>query len=260
MASLELAALESVASMVSLTAPRLVALFAVLPFFSGSMLPGMARNGLVLMLALFMAPLAGAESAPASLALWLAIAAKEALIGTLLGMSLGIFVWALQGVGELIDFQTGSGNAAMFDPVAGHQIGPTAQFLGWLVMILFISSGGLLALVGVIVDSYRLWPVASFFPKTGLVLEQFVVRQGDTLFQWTVKLAAPVICVLVLVEVGMGLISRVAPQLNVFVLAQPLKSLLAHLMLLLCLYLVYASLQDFLRPDNGVIDFLRAAL
>ena len=260
MAIAELATLESLAGMVGLTAPRLVALFAVLPFFSGSMLPGMARNGLVLMLAIYMAPLAGAESIPASFAVWVAIAAKEALIGTLLGLSLGIFVWALQGVGELVDFQTGSGNAAMFDPVAGHQIGPTAQFLGWLVMVLFISSGGLLALLGVIVDSYRLWPVASFFPKVGLVLEQFVIRQGDTLFQWTVKLAAPVICVLVLVELGMGLISRIAPQLNVFVLAQPLKSLLAHLMLLLCLYLLYASLQDFLRPDNGVIEFLRGML
>ncbi len=129
-----------------------------------------------------------------------------------------------------------------------------------MVITLFVSAGGLLAMLGVVVDSYRLWPVASFFPNLGAVLEQFAIRQGDTLFLWIVKLAAPVIFVLLLVELGMGLISRVAPQLNVFVFSQPLKSLLAHLMMLLFLFFVYESLQEFLRPENGVLDFLRATL
>jgi type III secretion protein T len=112
----------------------------------------------------------------------------------------------------------------------------------------------------VIVDSYRIWPVGSFFPNLGLVLEQFAIRQGDTLFLWIVKLASPVIVVLLLVELGVGLVGRVAPQLNVFVFAQPLKSLLAHLMMLLFLFFVYESLQEFLRPENGVLDFLRSTL
>jgi type III secretion protein T len=64
----------------------------------------------------------------------------------------------------------------------------------------------------------------------------------------------------VLVELGMGLIGRVAPQLNVFVFSQPLKSLLATLMMILFLYFVYESLQQFLRPSNGVLEFLRLAL
>jgi type III secretion protein T len=123
-----------------------------------------------------------------------------------------------------------------------------------------MSAGGMLAMVRVIVDSFRLWPVGSFLPDTGTVLEQFVIRQGDTLFLWTVKLAAPVIFVLLLVELGIGLIGRVAPQLNVFVFSQPLKSLLANLMLLLFLYFLYDSLQEFLKPENGVLDFLKATL
>jgi len=192
--------------------------------------------------------------------MWVLIAAKEAMIGLLLGLGFGIFIWAMQSVGDLIDFQTGAGNAAFFDPVAGHDNGPTGEFLGWLVIILFVASGGLLALLGVLVDSYRLWPVASFFPHVGQVLEEFAVRQGDTLFLWIVKLATPVILVLLLVELGLGLISRVAPQLNVFVFAQPIKSLLAVLMMFLFLHFVYQSLQEFLRPSNGVLEFLRLAL
>ena len=74
------------------------------------------------------------------------------------------------------------------------------------------------------------------------------------------KLASPVIVVLLLVELGMGLVGRIAPQLNVFVFSQPLKSLLAHLMMLLFLFFVYESLQEFLRPENGLLDFLRTTL
>jgi type III secretion protein T len=259
METVELAAIESTFTPIALTLPRLFGVFAVVPFFSGNLMPGTTRNGLLLLLAIFMSPIAG-DLPSMALGMWVLVAAKEALIGLLLGLGFGIFIWAIQSVGDLIDFQTGSANAPFFDPVGGHQGGPTGQFLGWVVITLFMSAGGLLAMVAVIVDSFRLWPVATFFPNVGLVLEQFAVRQGDTLFLWTVKLAAPVILVLVLAELGMGLIGRVAPQLNVFVFSQPLKSLLANLMILLFLYFVYDSLQEFLRPENGVLNFLRATL
>ncbi len=243
----------------ALTLPRLLAIFSVVPFFSGRVLTGTVRNGFLLMLALFMAPMMG-EVPDLTLAGWLLIAVKEGVIGLLLGLGFGIFIWAIQSVGDLIDFQTGSSNAAFFDPTGGHENGPTGDFLGWLVITLFVSAGGLRALVGVTVDSYRLWPVVQFMPSFGAVLEEFAVRQGDTLFLWIVKLGAPVILVLLIVELGLGLIGRLAPQLNIFSMAQPIKRLLSGLMMLLFLFFVYESLQEFLRPSNGVLEFLRLAL
>jgi type III secretion protein T len=255
----ELAAIQAFVEPVILTTPRLLALFSVVPFFSGELVTGLARGSLLLMLAVFMSPAAG-PMPDMSAALMLFIAAKEAMIGVLLGLGFGIFIWAVQSAGELIDFQTGASNAMFFDPAAGHEGGPTGRFLGWLVITLFVSAGGLLALLGVVIDSYRIWPAASFFPNVGAVLEQFVIRQGDTLFLWVVKLAAPVIFVLLLVELGLGLVGRSAPQLNIFVFSQPLKSLLASLMLMLLLYFLFDSLQMFLKPENGVLDFLRHTL
>jgi type III secretion protein T len=255
----DIATVEAQVLPVLLTMPRLVAVFAVVPFLSGAMISGLVRGGLLAMLAIFMAPAAGPVPAM-SVGLWVLLAAKEALIGTLLGLGFGVFIWALQSVGDLIDFQTGSGNASFFDPVAGHDNGPTGEFLGWLAVTLFVVTGGLLAMIGALLDSYRLWPVASFLPSVGDVLREFAIRQGDTLFSWIVKLAAPVIFVLLLVEIGMGLVGRAAPQLNVFTVMQPLKSLLATLMLLLLLYFMFESLQSFLLPENSVLRFLRATL
>ncbi len=259
MDTIELAALQAWFMPVALTLPRLLAVFAIAPFFSGNLMSGLVRNGIVLVLAIYMSP-AASDLPELTLGGWVLVAAKEAFIGVLLGLGFGIFVWAVQSVGDLVDFQTGSASAPFFDPIGGHEGGPTGQFLGWVVITLFMSAGGMLAMVRVIIDSFRLWPVASFYPRMGPMLEQFVIRQGDTLFLWTLKLAAPVIFVLLLVELGIGLIGRVAPALNVFVFAQPVKSVLANLMLLLCMYFLYDSLREFLRPENGVLEFLRSAL
>ena len=257
--SLEILAFEKWFAAIALTLPRIGGLFTVVPFLSGRMMPGTTRNSIVLLLAIFLSPLAG-DIPSMTLGVWLLVAAKELFIGALLGLGVGIFIWAIQSVGDLIDFQTGSSNASFFDPAAGHENGPTGEFLGWLAITLFVVAGGLLAMLGMVVDSYKLWPITSFFPDMGAVLEQFAVRQGDTLFQWIVKLAAAVILVLLLVELGMGFISRAAPQLNVFVFSQPLKSLLAMLMLALLMFFMYESLQSFLRPENSVLEFLRHAL
>ena len=256
---IELQALQGVFASIALILPRLSAVFMVAPFMGPNLVNGLTRNGILVILAIFISPIAG--DVPAlGIGMWLLIAAKEALIGVLLGLGFGIFIWAIQSVGDLIDFQTGSANAPFFHPVGGHEGGPTGDFLSRVVITLFISAGGLTAVIAVIIDSFRIWPVASFFPHVGAVLEQFAIQQGDTLFLWTVKLAAPVIFVLLLVELGIGLVGRVAPQLNVFVFSQPLKSLLATLMLLLFLHLLYDSLLEFLRPENGVLDFLRHRL
>lgn len=256
---IELQAIESLLTPVALTLPRLLAVFVVTPFIAPELVGGLTRSALVLILAIFISPVTG-DLPSLTFVSWLLIAVKETLIGVLLGLGFGIFVWAIQSVGDLIDFQTGSANAPFFDPVGGHEGGPTGGFLMRLVITLFVSSGGLLAMIGVIVDSFRIWPVGSFYPHVGQVIEQFAMQQGDTLFLWTVKLAAPVVFVLLLVEMGIGLIGRAAPQLNVFVFTQPLKSLLANLVLALFLYFLYDSLLEFLRPENGVLDFLRATL
>lgn len=255
----ELRALEQTITAAAVMLPRIGAVFIVLPIFEPSLLNGVVRAGLAGLLALFLAPLAG-DLPALPLGMLLAVVLKEAFIGALLGLAFGIFIWAIESVGDLIDFQTGAGNAAFFEPVAGHQNGPTGEFLRQLAITLFVSAGGLLALVGALIDSFRLWPVHAFFPNLGRVLAEFAIRQGDTLFTWIVKLAAPVLLVLLLVDVGMGLVGRAAPQLNVFTSAQPVKSLLAVLMLVLFLFFLFDSLQQFLQPANGALRFLRDTL
>lgn len=257
--SVELQSLGAAVQPLMLALPRLLAVFAVLPHFAGDMLQGLVRNALVLVLAMFIAPLMDGPL-PSDAVSWLLLVCKESLVGALLGLGLGLFVWAIQSVGDLVDVLTGSGNAAFFDPVAGHEHGRTGDFLGRVAITLFASGGGLLALASTVFDSFRLWPVLSWWPQSNQVLATFALRMGDTLFGWMVKLSAPLILMLLLLDLGFALIGRAAPALNVFQVAQPAKQLLALLVLALVLNIVHAGLQDLMRPDNLVVQFLRAAL
>ena len=238
--------------------PRPYIMFWVVPFMSRALIPGNIRRALILMIALWMLPLASDPEA-LSVPMLVALLFKEGFIGLMLGLGLGIFVWAVQSVGDLVDFHTGAANASFFDPAFGHEGGPTGQFLGWLVVMLFISGGGLVSLIGLLVESYRVWPQASFAPDMTRLVQAFAIHQGDALFTWIVKLGAPVLLILMLVDMGLGLIGRFVPQLNIFIISQPLKSLVALFMLLMSLGLLYETLGEFMRPDASVLQALQPA-
>ncbi|MFM0036926.1 type III secretion system export apparatus subunit SctT [Paraburkholderia strydomiana] len=255
------AAIQAALHPLLLVMPRLLPMMLIVPVFGERVLTGLVRNGLIVVIALFASPIVDVpELAAIPPLLWMLILAKEALIGVLLGFTFSAVLWAIESVGHLIDFQTGSGNAAFFDPVSGAEGGPSGAFLNFLAITLFVTGGGLHLMLTLFLESYRLWPVDALTPNAHRVLDQFAIRATDSMLRATVKLATPVILVLVLAELGLGLIGRAVPQMNVFMLSQPVKSSLAFLMMALFLYFVYGSLQAFLAPDSPLFALLRATL
>ncbi|MFM0604099.1 type III secretion system export apparatus subunit SctT [Paraburkholderia sediminicola] len=241
--------------------PRLLPIMLIVPVFNEQIVTGLVRNGLAVVIAAFVAPVIDpAQIADLPFLIWCLLAAKEALIGILLAGAMSAVLFAIQGVGYLIDFQTGSGNAAFFDPMGGHDGGPTSGFLNYVAITLFVTAGGLQMIVQLFAQSYTWWPIGALTPNLSAVLSTFILRQTDAVFVWMVKLAAPVVIVLVLVEAGIGLIGRAVPQLNIFTFSQPVKSALAMLMMVMFMPLVYASLHAQLSPDSGMIALLRSLL
>lgn len=241
--------------------PRVLPIMMIVPAFSSSVLTGLVRNGFMAVVILFVGPAMDLSSLQGLAPLmWVGLVAKEALIGILLGYTFGAVMWAIATAGALIDFQTGASNQSFFDPVAQYETGPCAGFLNLLAITLFVTSGGLNLLLSALFASYRLWPVASFAPKFGVALLPFIARGATSIMMWTVKLAAPVVMVLVLVELGFGLVSRAMPQLNVFLMSQAVKSAVAVLMMALFLPFVYASLHAYLGPDNTLLELLKSML
>ncbi len=239
--------------------PRMAAVMLLLPLFGKRTTQGLIRGQFVVLMAAFVYPAAlpGADlPLPTGFCQYVIIALKEVAIGLVLGLFLGTIFWVAENVGYLIDLQTGTHNALIFDPVNEHQEGPTAMLMLKLVLVLVMASGGLLTLLGIVFDSYRIWPVFAPLPRMSEMFAPAIAARADTLFSLTVQFAAPIIILLLLVEIGLGLLNRVADRVDVYSLAMPIKSTVAFLVLLLFLSFVYDSIRGFLARDSDLVRLI----
>lgn len=242
--------------------PRLIGIFVLIPLFGKRTVRGIVRNEFILVLAAFVYPIAAAGAqhevlVPLSYVL---IAIKEALIGVTLGFFLGTAFWVAENVGYLIDLQSGTQNATVFDPVHEHEEGPTAVFMLQLVIALVLSGGGLLTILEIVLESFRVWPIYEATPRWNEAFKSSVSSRADSLFSATLRFAAPMIILLLLIEFGLGLINRFADQLDVYSLAMPVKSMVAFFVLLLFLSFLYESMSGLLIIDNTVLRVLKESL
>ncbi|HHX8270432.1 TPA: type III secretion system export apparatus subunit SctT [Vibrio diabolicus] len=222
----------------SLTLPRLMACFIFLPILSKQMLGGtMVRNGVLCSLALFIFPMINQQSLPAETdGIWLImILGKEVLIGLLIGFVAAIPFWAIEAAGFLVDNQRGAAMASMFNPTLGSQSTPTAVLLTQTLITLFFSGGGFVTFIYALFKSYTSWPIVDFFPTVSDARVSFFYAQFEQLMWLGVLMSAPLVLAMFLAEFGLALISRFAPQLNVFFLAMPIKSAIASVLLIVYL-------------------------
>jgi type III secretion protein T len=228
----------------ALVVPRFIAAFSLLPFFSAQVLPGMLRNGIALSLCLPLVPLIAQDLDAAPLAGWgvLALVGKEVILGLLLGYPFAIMFWAAESIGSYIDNQRGSAMASSVDPLTGSDSTPLGTMLLQAFATYFVSSGALLILIGLLYKSYVIWPVTTFVPTFGAAGPAFYLSLLDSLMMLVVAISGPVIAAMFLAEFGLALVSRFAPQMNVFFLAMPVKSGLAVLVLIFYLPLLFKTL------------------
>lgn len=126
--------------------------------------------------------------------------------------------------------------------------------------ILFVITGGLRAMIGMLYDSYKAWPISSMSMKMGSAgLVEIVLRLTNEMLALSLKIAAPFVIMMLVLEIGLGLLSRFAPQINVFFLSMPIKALILATMMLL----YGMSMSDSVRllpiaDFNGMLNMLRA--
>lgn len=214
--------------------PRTLAMMAVLPIFNSQIMPGMLRLAAGATIGAFVVPalLPGVHTEFTSAQLMLLIA-KEAFIGFALGYLMAIPFWAFEAVGFLIDNQRGASIAATLNPLTGNDSSPLGVLFNQAFIVFFFICGGFLLMLGILYDSFRLWPVYEFSPTLRPETIPLLLAQLDRMMRLTMLYAAPVVVAMFLAELGLALVSRFVPQLQVFFLAMPIKSALAFFVLII---------------------------
>jgi type III secretion protein T len=192
---------------------------------------------------------------------WILLYFKEAVIGVLIGGFFGIYLWAFETAGQIIDTQAGASVAQVHDPMTGVQTTLIGSFLGRLANYVFVSAGGLILMTGFLLESYHLWPLDKL--TFDLNIEGFI-RLGSefaSYFELAILVASPIIVVILTIDVLMGLINRYAQQFNVFFLSLSLKMLAATSMLFITIIaLVELLVKEIRNHSMNMADILQAIL
>ena len=234
----------------ALAMPRMVGTMTALSFMGPNMLGGaLARNGIAAALSLLVYPIVSAQIAAAKLSAlqFAGAAAKEFLVGMLVGSVVMVVFWSVQAVGNFIDNQRGATMASSMDPLIGEQSSPLGHFMTQSMVAVFFATGLFNGFLGGVYHSYKLWPATSFWPSMDINVVTFIVSQFVLISQVALVVGGPVVIAMFLSELGLGFISRFAPQLNVFFLSMPVKSAVALLMLILFWGILIVYFSDKLR-------------
>lgn len=219
---------------------RILAMLSTAPAFSMTGVPAMLRVGLAVLISVAIAPALPTMPPVAfgTAAAWMLLV-QQLLVGAAIGLAMTLILSAVELAGSIVGLQMGMGFATLFDPVQGVQVTSLASFLNLLAMLLYVALNGHLLLIAALVRSFTLLPVA---PNLGLSAQSWhaLALSGGTIFSLGFALAAPALGVLLIANVGLGVLTKLAPQLNLFAVGFPLFFLLGFL----ALYLMMPVMQN----------------
>lgn len=191
---------------------------------------------------------------PGSLAgLWILL--QQMLIGIGMGFAARIVFAAFDMAGEFIGAQMGLGFATFFDPLSASQTPVIAEFVGLVALLLFLSMNGHLLYVATLAQSFTAVPVSATAIGGGSWLN--LAELGGKIFSAGLLLSLPVIVALMITNIALAVLTRAAPQLNIFALGFPLTLIGGFVALAISLNYLAAPLQAlFEYALDGMLGFM----
>ncbi|MDR1996928.1 MAG: flagellar biosynthetic protein FliR [Candidatus Margulisbacteria bacterium] len=217
---------------------RVAGIFITAPLFSDATISRTFRAALmfsVTFLLWFVVPFPEA-SLPDDMFVFMLSVGQEFLIGYLLGTVTKIIFSGIEAAGDMMGAQMGLSVASMLDPSTGRQTVVTARLLRWIVIIIFLSVDGPHFILTALYKSYDALPLLRTWNFSGAALE--LAGSAGDIFAIAVQLAAPILLVIFLLDFAFGLVSRVAPQVNVFQLGFQMKPALGMFIFMLMIPLL----------------------
>ncbi len=203
---------------------RILALLSAMPVLGQRLVPARVRVGLAFVVALCaqaaLPPQSAALGVPLDSMTGLMMVAQQVFIGLALGFAVRVVFAAVEFAGELVGLQMGLNFAGFFDPSTATQTTATSRFFGTLVGWLFVIANGHMLVMMAAVQSFTVFPVS---PEPLAFLVQVTpLTWGSEMFRLGLWIALPLVSMLLFVNLVLGIISRVAAQMNIFAIGFPI--------------------------------------
>jgi flagellar biosynthetic protein FliR len=231
---------------------RMLALMGSAPLFSHQSVPIPVRIWLALLLTILVAPVlpqVGAISplsAPGVLLIF-----QQVIVGVALGLAMQLAFAAVQLAGDMIGMQMGLSFAAFIDPQNSTQTPIVGSFLSLVLMLLLVAINGHLMILSALVDSFQAVPIATGFSGSAVHSDLWlrIANAGGQVFAAGLRIAFPVIGAMMLANLALGVVTRTAPQLNLFAVGFPITLVVGLGMLMLGLPYLMPILEAVLQAS-----------
>ncbi|MBH38149.1 hypothetical protein CL658_03860 [bacterium] len=210
---------------------RFSGLVLVSPFFSMKSLFSLAKVSFVFwvsVLIMFVVPLP--QSLPNSLFIYFFALMIELVIGLIIGFTANLIMMAIEFGGAIMDTQAGLSSASVLDPTSGKNAALLELLMKYLAIMLFLIINGHHMVLSAVFESFSIMPLGQ--PVDFSAGSQYLVSLGSALFLIGLKLAAPIILVIFIVDFSFGILNKVAEQVNVFQLGFQVKPMVAVIIFL----------------------------
>ncbi len=235
---------------------RIGGIVGAFPMLYGRTVPAQIKIALVVMLGMVLAPLIRIPPLSRDAVEMTAGLASELLIGLVIGLAVRLLFGALEVAGDLIGTQIGFGAVQLLDPMTSQQSSLISEYFRIIASLVFLSLNAHMVVVAAIVSSYDAIPPfgATLSPDVG----EEVLQLSQHMFLVALKLSAPVLVAMILINVLLAMLGRAVTQINVFVLSFPLTIAGGLLVLGLALpYTVSLFEQEFMGLHDTIERLLR---
>ena len=225
---------------------RILAVFSSAPVLSSRAFPLRAKIGLALLVAFAAQPslpdqpvisINGPEAFGA--------VAQQVAVGLAIGFAVRLVLAAFELAGQIVGFQMGLGFAAFFDPASSAQSSAMGRLYGTLAALLFVVLNGHLMLIQAVIQSFQAFPVDQNVLQALATMQ--LQQLGSKLFASAFWIALPVVAMLMFANLALGIVSRVAPQMNIYAIGFPVT-------LVVGLVGVTATLPMLEQPYSSLVE------
>ena len=208
---------------------RILALIMVAPIFGEKEVLNRTKIGLALVIVMLLPLPHFDENIKIYSLTGIWIIAQQIMIGVLIGFTMQLAFITVRIAGELIGMQMGLGMATFFDPVGGPSTSVLSRLINIIALLIFLSLDGHLWLLYGISNSFDIVPIRLMSLPANSYLS--LIEISNQLFINGIMLALPLMTLLLIINISLGLLNRITPQLSIFVVGYPLTLLLGLIML-----------------------------
>jgi flagellar biosynthetic protein FliR len=231
---------------------RLLAFIGAAPIFGHMSVPVRVKVGLALAMTVALAPHLLVPAHTLASAEGVILIAQQFLVGVAMGFTLRVIIAAIELAGEMIGMQMGLNFAGFFDPQTASQGTPIGAWLGLLALLVFLAANGHLVVLDALADSFRVIPIRP--DAIQLADWRRLALVGAELFRIGLYVSLPVVGAMLVCNIALGVLARVAPQLNVLVIGFPVTILVGFTMLLAALPFIVPFLETALGRGIALIS------